>query len=251
VIADARVGTSIAYEQGIRFAIERRVLVRERSVKRELAASSAPMRAALDTLLRAACSMAPLLLRGELGSEVRHLAQLVHDNSPCRNRRLVCISCPAIVELRWDDLVAGRGGTIFFDQVGALIPALQKRLAGMLDRMASPEGNMRVICSTVGDLAEEIPSGQFREDLFFRLNVVEVRIPPLRERRDEILPLATRFVATISAELGRTAPALSVDAAIALMSHKWPGNERELRNVVEHALLTSTADVLEPAALAL
>lgn len=115
----------------------------------------------------------------------------------------------------------------------------------MLDALGGATGRARLMSSTRRDLDQEVRAGRFREDLFFRLNVVEIRIPPLRERAADIVPMARALIAATSVELGRHAPALTENAADALVGYQWPGNQRELRNVVERALLTSPGDRLD------
>ena len=226
------------------------MVVRERLSERQLATSTPSMQEAIETLLLAARSMAPILIRAEIGSEVGALARLAHDNSPCRGHRFVSLCCPSIGDLPADALARAEGGTLFLDQVSDLGGRLQKKLAYALDDLSSSGDAARVISSTTRDLAAEVRKGAFREDLFFRLNVIDIRVPPLRERREDIVFLARRLIASLSADLGRRAPSLSDGAAAVLERHTWPANLLELRNVLERALFTCPADVLEREAFA-
>ncbi len=133
-----------------------------------------------------------------------------------------------------------------------LAPKLQARLAHLLESSAafSATPPTRIISATKHDLISEVEKGSFGNDLFYRLNVVDIRVPPLRERREDILPLVRALLDSYSANLGRRVPTLSQDAEAVLLQHTWPGNLRELENLVEHALLIWPAEVLEPEAFA-
>jgi NtrC-family two-component system response regulator AlgB len=207
---------------------------------------SASMRSAVDALVVAARTDAPIVLRAELGAEVVELARFAHQQSPRRGHRFVTIACPSIGQFPVQTLAATAGGTIFLHQVGDLAAPLQSTLVHLLDALASRGPPARLISSTQRDLDEEVASGRLRPDLCFRLNVVDVRVPPLRERPDDLLPAARTIISSLSDDLGRRAPSLSAEAATLLQQHQFPGNLRELRNLVERALLLSPADVLEP-----
>jgi NtrC-family two-component system response regulator AlgB len=118
-------------------------------------------------------------------------------------------------------------------------------LVQVLERLSERRSPLRIISATKRDLEQDLKEGRFREDLFFRLNVVDIRIPPLRERPEDILPLAQHLIVALSVDLGRVAPALSKDAAAMLLQHSWPANVRELKNVIERALLIWPGDILE------
>jgi two-component system, NtrC family, response regulator AlgB len=188
------------------------------------------------------------MLLAEKGSEVAALGRMAHDHSPRRDRRFLSLFCPSLRELS-QALVEVQGGSLFLHEVGALAPSLQARLLRVLDSASTREETTRVISATTHDLGEDIVAGRFRRDLFFRLNVVEVRVPPLRERREDILPIARDIIASVSAELGRGVPTLSVQAEAVLMDYRWPANLRELKNVIERALLLRPSDVVDPEAL--
>jgi two-component system, NtrC family, response regulator AlgB len=220
-------------------------LVHERLSDIQCVTSSASMQRALDALLLAARSEAPIMLRAEIGSEVTALARLAHDNSRHCNHPFLALSCPSMTELPSGALAAVGGGTLLLDEVGDLADAIQTKLVHLLDRFATQGETTRVISATTRDLTEDAGEGHFRKELFFRLNVLEIRIPPLRERPEDILPLARALIASLSTDLGRAAPTLSKEAAAALLQHPWPANLREVKNVIERALLLWPGDTLE------
>lgn len=213
----------------------------------ELTAHGVAMKAALDALMRAARSQAPIMLRAEAGAEVHALARLAHDNSPCCDRPFVALACLTIDDLP-TGVFGGNVGTLFLDEVGELAAPLQTRLVHELDKASAESRRARVISATKRDLDHDTATRRFREDLFFRLNVMEIRIPPLRESPQDILPLTRALVTSLSVDLGRRPPGLSDAAAAMLLEHHWPANLRELKNVIERALLTWPSDVIEPEA---
>jgi NtrC-family two-component system response regulator AlgB len=152
---------------------------------------------------------------------------------------------------------AAEGGTLFLDEIGELSPTLQAKLLRFLqerqfERLGETRtrrADVRVVAATNRNLETDVASGRFREDLLYRLNVIEVQLPPLRQRPDDIVHLARGFISFFARSLGRPAPELSAAAEAALRAHTWPGNLRELRNVIERALILSPGPVLEPAAL--
>jgi NtrC-family two-component system response regulator AlgB len=239
--------------------------------------SAAPaMRAVLDVLPRLAAAEATVLLRGENGTGKGVGARALHAQSGRAARPFVTVNCPTLS----DDLLAselfghargaftgavrdqpGRveaadGGTLFLDEIGEISPGLQAKLLRFLqerefERLGESRtrrADVRIIAATNRDLEADVRAGRFREDLLYRLNVVELTLPPLRERREDIVPLAGHFLAFFARAAGRATPALSPAAAAALAAYDWPGNVRELRNAVERALILSPAATLEPAA---
>jgi transcriptional regulator with PAS, ATPase and Fis domain len=138
-----------------------------------------------------------------------------------------------------------KGGTVLLDEVAELPPELQVKLLSVLERHQvrrvgenrDRSVDARVVAATNSDLASAVRQGRFREDLFYRLNVISLTVPPLRQRREDILPLARRFLAEIARETNRRVGGFSPSAETALLEHRWPGNVRELRNVVERSLL--------------
>jgi NtrC-family two-component system response regulator AlgB len=243
----------------------------------ELASDARTMRPVLDTTLRVAASDATVLLRGENGTGKGLLARAIHERSARRARPFVVVHCPTLTEeLLTSELFghcrgaftgavrdqegrveSAEGGTLFLDEIAEISPALQAKLLRFLqdrtfERIGEQEtrrADVRVIAATNRNLEEAVAAGRFREDLFYRLNVVEIGLPPLRERPEDILPLAQRFAALFARANGRPVPDFSPAAQRALMSHPWPGNIRELRNAVERAIILWPAQVIEPAAL--
>jgi transcriptional regulator with GAF, ATPase, and Fis domain len=222
--------------------------------------ASEPMRRLLGTLQRVALSDSTVLLLGESGTGKEVLAESIHQASPRRNRRLVVFDCAAqndeLIESQllghvkgaFTGAVADRrgaaleadGGTLFLDEIGELSSAMQPKLLRLLEAQTvhrlgedlSHSVDVRVVAATHRDLEAEVKAGRFRLDLFYRLAVVMVRVPPLRDRPGDLPLLVSHFVA----ELGR--PGFELPSALqeALTAYHWPGNVRELRNVVERSL---------------
>jgi NtrC-family two-component system response regulator AlgB len=152
---------------------------------------------------------------------------------------------------------AAEHGTLFLDEIGELSPALQSKLLRFLqekqfERVGETQtrtADVRVVAATNRDLEAEVKSGRFREDLLYRLNVIDVVVPPLRERPDDILPLAREFLVYFSRTARRPVPQLAPEAERALLAYPWPGNIRELRNALERAVILSSAQSLPPQAL--
>jgi len=216
----------------------------------ELVIKSASMQRALEALLLAARRDAPIMLRAEIGSGVGTLARTAHANSPHRDRPFLRLACASMTELPSKTSLVTNGGTVFLEEIGQLPAELQMKLAHLLDELSAQAADIRLISSVRQDVDQDLKHGRLRSDLFFRLNTVEIPVPPLRDRREDIMPLARRFIASLSAGLGRKAPTLSKGAATALLAHSWPGNVRELRNVLERALLIWPADIIEAEAFA-
>jgi NtrC-family two-component system response regulator AlgB len=211
---------------------------------------SASMRRTVEALLAAARTDAPIVLRGELGTEVLDLARLAHQESPRREHRFETLACASLDQLPVQSLATTAGGTIFLHEVGELAAPLQPKLVHLLDALASRGPPARLVSSNRRDLDEEVTSGRLGAELCFRVNVVDIRVPPLRERPEDILPAARGTILSLSTELGRRAPALSAEAAALLQQYPFPGNMRELHNLVERALLLCPGDLLEADAFA-
>ncbi len=238
---------------------------------------SQSMRDALDMAARVAISQAPVLLRGESGTGKGVVALTIHAQSPRRDHAMVTINCPTLSEeLLASELFghvrgaftgatrdqAGRveaaeGGTLFLDEIGEISPGLQAKLLRFLqtrefERVGDTRtrrADVRIIAATNRNLEEDVRQGRFREDLLFRLNVVEITLPPLRERREDITTLARHYLAFFARSASRAAPELSETTEQALLRYGWPGNLRELRNVMERAIILWPAQRLEPQAL--
>ncbi|MCY1073059.1 sigma-54 dependent transcriptional regulator [Archangium sp. miwbw1] len=241
-----------------------------------LETASPAMHAALALVTRAAASDAAVLLRGESGTGKGVLARALHSLSARRRRPFVTVNCPALSEQLLSSELFGHvrgaftgavrdqpgrveqaeGGTLFLDEVAEMSPALQAQLLRFLqekqfERLGegrTRRADVRVVAATNRDLEKDVATGHFREDLLYRLNVIEVKLPALRERTEDILPLARRFVAFFSRTAKRPLPELSPATEKMLLAYPWPGNVRELRNALERALIVWPAEVLEPQA---
>jgi NtrC-family two-component system response regulator AlgB len=242
--------------------------VREGQPETDLTTEEPAVRAALDVAFRVAPTDATVLLRGESGTGKGVLARAIQERSPRASRPFVTVSCPSLsAELLESDLfghvkgaftgavadkegkvAAAEGGTLFLDEIGDLPPPLQPKLLRFLQERAYERvgearprtGDVRLIAATNRDLAEEVKAGRFREDLYYRLNVIEMTLPPLRERRRDILPLAERLLAFFARQTGKRLGGFTAEAREALLRHSWPGNLRELRNAVERGAILAT-----------
>ena len=241
-------------------------------------AHSEEMKRVLAFALRIARSEASsILLEGESGTGKDVLAQFLHYSSNRRTGPFVPVNCSAIPENMIESELFGHergafaganaekkglfeiadGGTLFLDEIGELAPAMQAKLLRVLEEQSFRHlgsttdipVNVRVIAATNRLLANQVQSGDFRLDLFHRLSVVQIVLPPLRERTDDILPLAMHFVRQNNARYRGKIEGISEDAAKLLQEHSWPGNVRELRNVVERACLVEDSPFLTPASI--
>jgi DNA-binding NtrC family response regulator len=233
--------------------------------RREQPAKSSQIAALEHSAARIAVGRLSVLLIGETGSGKERFAERIHQMSPRRTAPFVRINCAAISEPILEAEVFGsepahkagliehaEGGTAFLNDVGELPAALQLKLVRVLEdnsirrigaQMARPV-DVRFIASTSKDLPAEVDAGRFRRDLYFRLAGATFSIPPLRARKDEVIPLAEQFISSAGGPLGRTFM-LSEDAKQWLASHDWPGNIRELRNTCERAVLLATGSMIE------
>ncbi len=234
------------------------------------------MAALLDEVALVGASQASVLIQGESGTGKEMLARAVHEASQRRGGPFVAINCAAIPEALLESELFGHvkgaftgadvarkglfqsaaGGTVFLDEIGDMPVALQAKLLRVLqEREVRPLGSqqavpvdVRIVSATHRDLESLIAEQSFREDLYYRLNVVNLHIPPLRERREDIAALAQHFVSTLAAKHGRHVVGFAPDAMEALMRFDWPGNVRQLMNVVEQCCALCTT-VRIPAAL--
>jgi DNA-binding NtrC family response regulator len=236
-------------------------------------AESKAMRGLVDELQRIAHSDAPVLLLGENGTGKSLIGQLVHQWSPRAARPLVKVNlggiAPTLFEAELFGHVrgaytdarterAGRfeladGGTLLLDEIGNLPLEQQPKLLrviedGEFERLGASRTqrvDVRIVAATNADLPAEVAAGRFRQDLLYRINTFQVRVPALRERRDDVLPLARHYLADASRRYGRAAPALSPTAERALLDYPWPGNVRELSHVMERAALLGQGTQLD------
>ena len=241
--------------------------------ERGLIAESRAMRAALDRVARVAEHNTTVLITGESGTGKEVIARAIHRASPRAARAFVGINCAAIPESLLESELFGHvrgaftgatadkaglfdqadGGTLLLDEIGELPVGLQAKLLRVLQEgeirrvgdQKTRRVDVRVLAATARDLAAEAAAGRFREDLFYRLNVVAIELPPLSERRADIAPLARHFVARLAQRFGR--PLTLSDAAVAwLEQQEWRGNVRELENTIERGVVLTDGDVLEP-----
>ncbi len=241
-----------------------------------LATESPKMRATLEMVARVAPSEISILLLGENGTGKGVIARWLHTLSHRSGGPFVVVSCPTLSEEllaselfghvkgaftgatrdREGRLEAAHGGTVFLDEVSEVSLGLQAKLLRFLqekqfERLGENRTrrvDVRVVAATNRNLEEEVKAGRFREDLFFRLNAVQITLPPLRERREDIPMLARGFLDFFARQTRRPTPELSSSALGALLSYSWPGNIRELRNVMERAMILWPSQVIEPEA---
>ena len=235
-------------------------------------ARSPAMRQVIALLQKVAESSSTVMVLGESGSGKELVARAIHYNSPRRSRPFTAVNCAAIPESLFENELFGHetgaytgavgrrqglveasdGGTLFLDEIGDLPMAMQSKLLRVLQdrevrRIGGKESiriDVRIITATNKDLEGEVERGAFREDLFYRLNVVTIDLPPLRERREDIVPLVEFYLQKFSAEFGRPVREVSPEAMRLLVEHRWPGNVRQLAAVMERAILLSDGPVL-------
>ncbi len=226
---------------------------------------SEPMRQVLSLVEKVSATDSTILILGESGTGKELIAQAIHYNSKRADRTLVPVNCAAIPsELLESELFghvkgaytgahiarsgrfeAADGGTIFLDEIAEMPPSLQAKLLRVLQEQSfipvggtkTVEVDVRVIAATNKDLDKEIAAGRFRQDLYFRLNVIPIRLPPLRERPEDVAVLVDHFLRKWNRETGRTIPGFSPDAMESLKRYAWPGNVRELENLVERLVV--------------
>ena len=247
--------------------------LRERYGLPGLIAQSPAMQAVLDLVERVAPTDATVLIQGESGTGKEVIAKAVHHASPRAARPFVAVNCGAVPETLLESELFGYvrgaftgaaggklglfeeagGGTLFLDEIAEMPAMLQVKLlralqSGEVRRLGATQAatiDVRVLAATNGDLATRISQGSFREDLFYRLNVIQVVLPPLRDRREDIPALAEHFLARAAAKLGRTLR-LSPAALERVLRYPWPGNVRELENAIERAAILSRSETVEP-----
>jgi two-component system response regulator HydG len=251
---------------------ELRTQLRQSGVKKMVYASL-EMRNIARMIEQVAPSTATVLITGESGCGKEVIADAIHAASPRRGRPLIKVSCAALPETLLEAELFGyekgaftgaharkegrfelaNGGTLFLDEIGEISPAVQVKLLrvlqdGKFERLGGTrtiDADVRILTATNKDLQKEVEEKRFREDLFYRLNVINLRIPPLRERKDDIQLLAMHFLKTYADKNQKSIEGFSEDAMLALTSYDWPGNVRELENAIERAVVF-TAGVLVP-----
>jgi two-component system, NtrC family, response regulator HydG len=236
--------------------------------RKGLVVRSEAMRRVLDLAQRVAKVESTALVTGESGVGKERIARLIHDESPRASRPFVGVNCGAVAETLLESELFGHargaftgadrerpglfeaanGGTLFLDEVGEISPGMQVKLLRALQEKEvrrvgenrSRPVDVRVVAATNRDLAEEVSGGRFRKDLYYRLRVIELRVPPLRDRPDDILPLARVFLAETAKRMGRKLTGFTPRAADQLLRYEWPGNVREVQNAIEHAVALAT-----------
>jgi DNA-binding NtrC family response regulator len=263
--------------QSVKNALRQRELFREnRALRRELDSrysfseiigTSESLQRVFRLVEKVAATNTNILVYGESGTGKELIARAIHHNSPRAGRPFVAINCGALPETLLESELFGHmkgaftgaitsrpglfrsaeGGTIFLDEIGEISQALQVRLLrAVQEHEVTPVGSSapvpfdaRVIAATNRDLEREVNEGRFREDLFYRLNIIEIHLPPLRERREDIPLLVRHFVKRTAREQGQDEKAFDAAAMTALINYNWPGNVRELQNAVERAFTLS------------
>ncbi|MBW2242515.1 MAG: sigma-54-dependent Fis family transcriptional regulator [Deltaproteobacteria bacterium] len=268
----------------VRRCLERTQLARENRLLRarvekdygmgNLIGSGPGMRQVFETIQKVAETDLTVLIRGESGTGKELVAQALHEQSSRKGRPFVAVNCAAISrELVESELFghekgaftgadarrvgrfeAADGGTIFLDEIGDMAPETQAKVLRVLQERSFErvggvqpiDVDVRVVAATHRDLEKDVASDRFREDLYYRLKVVELPLPPLRERREDLPALTERFLGQLAERLGRPAKPLGEEALAALARHSWPGNVRELRNVIEQAAVLAPGERIEP-----
>ncbi|MBX3199224.1 MAG: sigma 54-interacting transcriptional regulator [Labilithrix sp.] len=250
----------------------RSAAVRPRFDYSGIVATSLPMRRVFGVLDRVIDADVTVLVRGESGTGKERIARAIHDNSARAREPFVAINCGALPETLLEAelfgyergafsgatrdhpglFVSARGGTLFLDELGEMPASMQVKLLRVLqEHEVRPLGaneavatDVRLVCATNRVLAEEVRAGRFREDLYYRVAVVEIELPPLRERIEDVLPIAEAILARLATELGRPRATLDRSGERALLAHAWPGNVRELENVLTKAFLLAQGSAL-------
>ncbi len=239
---------------------------------RSIIGNSLPIRQLLDMVKQVAPSHATILLQGESGTGKELVARAVHNWSGRANKPFIALNCAALPESLLEAELFGHekgsftgatarrqgrfeladSGTLFLDELGEMSPQVQVKLlrvlqGGEFERVGGTQTikvDTRIVAATNKDLKTEVAAGRFREDLFYRLNVISLQLPPLRDRRDDIPLLAQHFIATYAEKNGKRLSGLTRDALAALTGWRWPGNVRELENAIERAVVLSRGDAI-------
>ena len=259
-------------------AVLRQALKREYRF-RDLLSKSPAMQSVFELARTAARSSSTILILGESGSGKEVLARAIHQESPRVEKPFVAVSCAALTETlleselfghekgaftgaiarRKGKFEAAHEGTLFLDEVGDIGTKLQLDLLRVLEtrrfhRIGGNENidvDVRIIAATNRDLQKAVHENRFREDLFYRLNVIPITIPPLRERREDIPLLVEHFIERLAVEMKKRIDGISAEAMTAMMEHDWPGNVREIRNILERGAVVSSGPVIQLADLGL
>ena len=245
----------------------------ERYSTHQIIGKSPAMRETLSIVDRVSASRSTVLITGESGTGKELVARAIHFSSPRKDEPFVAVNCMAFnagvleselfghekgsftgaVAMRRGRFEQADRGTLFLDEIGELPPDLQVKLLRVLqervfERVGGTEPvkvDIRIVAATNKDLAKMVEEGRFREDLYYRLNVVQIHIPPLRERREDIPLLVSHFIAQIASENGITPKSFTQEAQNYLLGYEWPGNIRQLQNVIERCMVMIPRDVID------
>ena len=245
-----------------------------REIGSEIIAESPGMTKILKTAERVATSKGTVLITGESGTGKERIAHYLHQNSPRRDQPFIRVNCAALSEQLLESELFGHergaftgahkrrqgrfeladGGTLLLDEIGEISPALQTKLLRVLEEeefervggTTTLSVDVRVIATTNRDLPKEVSEGNFREDLYYRLHVLPIHLEPLRERREDILPLARHFAANYAKANGIAVPRFTEEAEQRLLDWNWPGNVRELQNAIHRAVILLDGGEIEP-----
>jgi len=260
-----------------REARQLRARVRDRVAPNNIVGGSPPMQRVFEIVDQVAPSRATVLITGESGTGKELVANAIHQRSPRANGPFIKLHCAALAESLLESELFGHekgsftgamarkegrfelanGGTLFLDEIGEISPAIQVKLLRFLqehefERVGGTQTirvDVRVIAATNRNLMDEVAKGRFREDLFYRLNVVSLEMPPLRDRRTDIPSLAKFFLDRYVKENGKSIEGFAPDTLDLLCAYDWPGNVRELENAIERAVVLTTGSVIETRAL--
>lgn len=247
------------------------------SPEMDLTTSEPAMQQVLDLAFKAAGTPATILLLGDSGTGKSILARAIHANSPQKEHSFVTVSCPSLsrelleselfghikgaftgaVSDKTGKVAQADEGTLFLDEIGEMPPEIQPKLLRLLqekeyERLGETKtrrANVRVIAATNRDLEKAVEAGRFREDLFYRLNVISIHMPPLKQRRNDIQRIAGNYLRFFARQCGKHIRQFTKEAEEAMRDYTWPGNLRELRNVIERSVILASADEINLADL--
>ena len=255
----------------------RKELHRGSSQAETMVFKSARFREVYDLTLQVAGSEANIMILGESGTGKELIAGTIHSNSPRSGRPFVSLNCAALSDTLLESQLFGHvrgaftgaiinqkglveeadGGTLFLDEIGDVSPAVQAKLLRVIQEKdfiavgstRSKKVDVRFVAATNKDLQREVLEGRFREDLYYRLNVITIDLPPLRQRREDIEPLAQHFLKIYTARMKKELRGIDGEALQIMLQYDWPGNVRELENVIERAVILARTDTITPALL--
>ena len=272
LLADIR--TAIARHRAEAEVIQLKRTLKQRYNFENIIGKSEPMLRLFDTVAQVAPSRSTILIQGESGTGKELIAKAIHANSPRRDKPFIPVNTGAVPSDLLESTLFGHvkgaftsavnakkglfevanGGTLFLDEIGTMSIDMQAKILRVLqDRRFMHLGgtseiqvDVRIVAATNVNLQQAVKDGRFREDLFYRLNVISLELPPLRQRREDVPLLAQHFLRFYAAENGTEAPSLTSEALRVLMDYEWPGNVRELENAMERGVVLSTTRTITP-----